>query len=149
MTAAPYQIRPATLADAEAIAGLLSELGYPSDPTRARRSVSAALNDPQQALIVVASIDGVHGLAAVTELFYFHLGQRIARLASLVVHSAARGQGLGSLLLRAAEQWAAARGCSHIELTSSGKRERAHAFYLREGYDQSSYRFVRSLPDAE
>lgn len=141
------RIRLATLDDAEAVASLLAELGYSQEVSTAAQSLQSALADPQQA-VFVAEFDGaVVGLAAVTRLFYFHLGQPIARLSSLVVSETMRSQQLGRQLLQTAEQWARANGCSQLELTSSVKRERAHAFYQRVGYRGSALRFVRRLDD--
>lgn len=138
-------IRLATLDDAEAVASLLAELGYPQDVSTTAPSLQVALNDTQQAVFVAELGGDVVGLAAVTRLFYFHLGQPIARLSSLVVSETLRGQQLGLHLLQTAEQWARANGCSQLELTSSVKRERAHAFYHRAGYSGAALRFVRRL----
>jgi GNAT superfamily N-acetyltransferase len=49
------------------------------------------------------------------------------------VHEALRGQGYGTRLMRAAEQEAAARGCSHMVLESYNFQ--APAFYQRLGYE--------------
>lgn len=137
------QIRQAAIGDANDVAKLLTELGYPTEAAAARELIAIATADAEQTVLLL-DVDGtVYGLAALVSFFYFHQGKRIARLSSLVVNDIARGQGLGRRLLRAAEAWAKERGCQQIELTSSSKRERAHAFYLREGYVQSSYRFVR------
>ena len=141
------QIRLATLDDAEAVTSLLAELGYPQDVSSAEHSLQCALVDPQQAVFVVELGGEVVGLAAVTRLFYFHLGQPIARLSSLVVNENQRSQQLGKQLLHAAEQWAREHGCVQLELTSSVKRERAHAFYQRAGYRGSALRFVRRLDE--
>lgn len=138
-------VRLATMDDAEPVASLLAELGYPQDVSAAGHSLQQAISDPQQAVFVAELADAVVGLAAVTCLFYFHLGQRIARLSSLVVSETVRGQQLGKQLLQAAEQWAQEQGCVQLELTSSVKRDRAHVFYQRAGYDGSSLRFVRRL----
>ena len=140
-------IRSATLDDAVAVTSLLAELGYPQDVSTATHSLQSALADPQQAVFVAEFGAAVVGLAAVTRLFYFHLGQPIARLSSLVVSETLRSQQLGVQLLHAAEQWARANGCVQLELTSSVKRERAHVFYQRSGYNGSALRFVRQLDD--
>jgi GNAT superfamily N-acetyltransferase len=46
-----------------------------------------------------------------------------------------RSLGAGAKLLEAAEQWAKARGCQGISVRSNVVRERAHGFYLRNGYE--------------
>jgi GNAT superfamily N-acetyltransferase len=57
-----------------------------------------------------------------------------AELAGLVVGDSARSRGIGALLLRAAEDWARNRGFARLRVRSNVVRERAHRFYLREGY---------------
>jgi len=37
-------------------------------------------------------------------------------------------------LLRAAERWAKSKGCKNMSVRSNVIRERAHTFYLRNGY---------------
>lgn len=139
------RIRRATEQDGHAVAGLLTELGYPTTPAEAGVLLSSALADPAQAIFVAEFTGSVVGLAAVIRLFYFHLRQPIARLSSLVVNESVRGLRIGERLLQAAESWAVANGCAQLELTSSVKRERAHGFYRRAGYQDSAMRFVRVL----
>jgi GNAT superfamily N-acetyltransferase len=57
-----------------------------------------------------------------------------AEIAGLVVASAARGRGLGRALVAAAAGWAAERGCTAVRVRTNVIRERAHAFYVREGF---------------
>lgn len=162
-------IRAAVVGDAEAVAALLAELGYPQQAASTAQSLQLALADPRQAVWVAEvsepqrtdgqKADGQHvdgkgptavvGFAAATTLFYFHLGRSIARLSSLVVSERMRGQQLGAQLLAAAERWAGKQGCDQLELTSSTRRERAHGFYRRAGYEPSAYRFVRRLARLE
>ncbi len=65
----------------------------------------------------------------------------------MVVAEQARGQGVGSALVAEAEARLKAAGCGLIEVTSNAKRLRAHAFYERLGYDRTSHRFAKQLPD--
>ena len=52
----------------------------------------------------------------------------------LVVDEKRRSAGAGAKLLRAAERWAKSKGCKNMSVRSNVIRERAHAFYLRNGY---------------
>lgn len=61
---------------------------------------------------------------------------------SVVVDSQVRSQGVGSALVKACEEWARGRGFSRIRVRSNAKRERAHAFYIREGYTQEKQQAV-------
>jgi GNAT superfamily N-acetyltransferase len=56
-------------------------------------------------------------------------------------------QGTGARLLEAAETWALESGVSLIRVSSNVGRERAHAFYMREGYGiiKTSHQFSKRL----
>ena len=53
----------------------------------------------------------------------------------------------GMTLLEAAEAWALEGGVSLIRVSSNVARERAHAFYIREGYGiiKTSHQFSKRL----
>ena len=53
---------------------------------------------------------------------------------ALVVDDAIRSRGVGEMLMREAEAWAAGRGLAATSLYTRTDRDRAHAFYERIGY---------------
>ncbi|WP_158629956.1 GNAT family N-acetyltransferase [Cohnella sp. AR92] len=55
---------------------------------------------------------------------------------SVAVFEEYAGRGYGTELLRAAERWAAQRGCDRIALNVDYDNEKAHALYRRLGYEQ-------------
>jgi len=61
--------------------------------------------------------------------------ERRAEVNGLVVDERVRSQGAGALLLDAAEKWAKAKRCKGMSVRSNVVRERAHGFYLRNGYE--------------
>ena len=65
----------------------------------------------------------------------YHLQSEPAVLiGGLVVGESARGRGIGRQLCEAAEDWTRARGVARLRVRSNVIRERAHSFYLRDGY---------------
>ena len=52
----------------------------------------------------------------------------------MVVSSEHRSRGIGRKLLAAAEAWVAGQGVATMTVRSRTSRDRAHSFYLREGY---------------
>ena len=66
---------------------------------------------------------------------------------ALLVRDGARGQGIGSALLRRCEEWSRLRGCGLVMLSSQLFRERAHGFYRRQGFREvkRSAFFVKDL----
>jgi GNAT superfamily N-acetyltransferase len=65
----------------------------------------------------------------------------------MVVTRASRSQGIGSAIVSAVEQWAREQGERSLRVRSSIVRERAHKFYLREGYTEVKQQktFVKTL----
>jgi GNAT superfamily N-acetyltransferase len=85
------------------------------------------------ALLVAEGAAGLAGWIQISVSRVFE-SPACAEIAGLIVDEARRGEGVGPLLLRAAEDWARARGCRAVRVRSNVVRERAHAFYRREGY---------------
>ncbi len=141
-------LRSAAPIDADDVAALLSELGYPCDTDDAMRRIRAILDNDRQAL-VVARVDGiVSGLVALDFMYYLPLDTTTCRITALVVSSSARGQGLGRQLLREAERRARAGGAARLELSSGSQRTDAHAFYKACGFSDGTVRFIKRLGDA-
>ncbi len=126
-------VREALLSDAQRIVALLVQLGYEVPLGH----VEACLQDrdPDRAfLVAVVPRVGVVGTATVSERPAL-LAVRRAEIESVVVEDEYRGNGIGALLVQAAEAWARRRGCTTVRLLSNVVRERAHRFYGRLGYD--------------
>ena len=60
----------------------------------------------------------------------------------VAVDDAFRSRGIGRALLERAEAWARERGVSVLQVRSRVTRERAHAFYEREGYERIKTAYV-------
>ena len=68
-----------------------------------------------------------------------------AQIEGVRVAEGARGSGLGAALIAECEARARAAGATLIQLTTNRTRERAHAFYARQGYEQSHLGFKKKL----
>jgi GNAT superfamily N-acetyltransferase len=94
------------------------------------------MKDPNQYGVFVAALPegdvvgwvGVYILRAV-ELDAF------AEISGLVVNEALRSRGIGKALLHAAEDWARRAGRTAISVKSNIIRDRAHRFYVSNGYE--------------
>lgn len=138
-------IRPARADDADAIARLLDQLGYPGAASFLPERIQALRADPGETL-VVAELDGaVLGVLSLHIIPQLAVEGSFARVSYLVVDEAKTGQGIGGALLAYAESVARARGSDRMELHSSTRRTRAHRFYLREGYEESPKYFRKRL----
>lgn len=128
-------IRRARSSDAPKIAELSGELGYPATAEEISERMRKLIDGAANALFVAELPDtGVVGWAHVSVT---HLVEHEARaeLNSLIVAEGQRSLGAGSQLLAAAEAWARKHGCPSMSVRSNVVRDRAHAFYQREGYE--------------
>ena len=138
MTTAPkndVRVRRARLTDAKRVAELSGQLGYPATEKQMKRRLKEALKDKDGACFVAGSREG-------ELLGWIHVSttplleeERRAEVNGLVVDETARSRGAGALLLAEAEKWARARRCKGMSVRSNVLRERAHGFYLRNGYE--------------
>lgn len=138
-------LRSASLMDADDVAALLSELGYPCDTADAAQRIAAITENDRQALVVARCDGAVCGLVALDFMYYLPLDTTTCRITALVVTSSAQGQGLGRQLLREAERRARVAGAARLELTSGSQRTDAHKFYKDNGYSDGTLRFIKRL----
>jgi GNAT superfamily N-acetyltransferase len=129
------KIRRAKAHDAPRIAVLSGQLGYPTTPRQMSVRVKAALRSKEGACFVAESKKfGVIGWIHVSVTPMLEVEKR-AEINGLVVDEKVRSSGAGAMLLQAAEEWARKKGCVGMSVRSNVLRERAHGFYLREGYE--------------
>jgi len=138
-------IRGAIAPDAQVIAELLGELGYPAtaEDVVARLERLAAF---PSAVALVAEVDErVAGVITCHLLPSIHASAVVAWLTTLVVDSRSQSRGIGRTLVAAVESWARDAGAVRISVTSGSHRSGAHAFYERIGYDRSGVRLTKPL----
>jgi GNAT superfamily N-acetyltransferase len=128
-------IRRGRTKDAAALADLCGQLGYPTTRAQINERLRHLVPASKHAVFVAESPDaGVIGWIHVSATPLLESGTR-AEVNGLVVADAQRSLGAGAKLLEAAEQWARKRGCKNVNVRSNVIRERAHLFYLRQGYE--------------
>jgi GNAT superfamily N-acetyltransferase len=129
------KIRKAKLADAQRIAVLSGQLGYPASTKEILGRLKTVLRANHGACFVAESKEhGVIGWGHVTVIPLLEVELR-AELNGLVVDERVRSCGAGGKLLEAVEAWARKRGCTGMSVRSNVIRERAHGFYLQRGYE--------------
>jgi N-acetylglutamate synthase-like GNAT family acetyltransferase len=150
MTDPDPAIREADRGDAQQIAALLTQLGYPSTADQVSQRLAYWLPDPMSLVLVAEQAGRIKGCLSLHAIPYLERTGRWARIESLVVDEASRGRGTGRSLVAAAEQAARRASCLTVEVTSARTRPCAHAFYKRMGYTDicdSSGRFLKALAD--
>ena len=120
------------MADAPALAGLSAELGYPASPGEMAERLEQLLVKPDHG-IFVAEYNMVAGWIHVTIVHSLESGA-FAEIRGLVVAKSHRGAGIGTQLVRKAEDWAQTHGCRRIRVRTNTIREDAKAFYHKRGF---------------
>ena len=128
-------VRRVRSADAGRIAELSGQLGYPATEKQMTARLKDAMKDKDAACFVAESRDGgLIGWIHVSTTPLLEVERR-AEVNGLVVDENARNGGAGAMLLAAAEKWARGKRCKSMSVRSNVLRERAHGFYLRNGYE--------------
>jgi GNAT superfamily N-acetyltransferase len=69
----------------------------------------------------------------------------VGKVSELVVDERLRRRGIGTALMEVAERQARRRGCVLLFLTTAERRQEAHRFYQRLGFEETGRRFAKSL----
>ena len=148
MNAAPNDsgclIRSACREDFAQMAELARQLGYESSADDIAARIGP-MRESSEYGVFVAELTGGQIVGWIGTFIYRSMeAEARAEVSGLVVDARMRSQGIGQRLLERAEDWAREKGCRIIGLRSNVVRERAHAFYERQGYQhtktQRSYR---------
>ena len=137
-------VRDARPGDAEAIADLLGQLGYPTEPRAVESRLERLIIVGDR--VVVAELDEqVVGLAQLHVSPSIEYEQPAAKISALVVDESHRGAGIGRALVDAMEAEARVRRSALLFLTTAAQREDAHEFYRRLGLEETGRRFAKRL----
>jgi len=129
------RVRRARSADAKRVAELCGQLGYPATEKQIKGRLRDVMKDKEAACFVALSRDGsLIGWIHVSTTPLVEVERR-AEVNGLVVDEAVRSRGAGASLLAAGEKWARGNRCKGMSVRSNVLRERAHGFYLRNGYE--------------
>ena len=138
----PITLRAATAADAEAIAALFTDEGYPSGPSDIVERLEGF--ETPLSRVIVADNDGqVLGFIAVHALPRFEHTDRILRIMALVVDAGERGRGVGRLLMEEAERIGRELDAAFAEVTAGHHRPEARHLYEELGYDGTVAAYLR------
>jgi ribosomal protein S18 acetylase RimI-like enzyme len=146
LTAHAPQPRRATNGDLTALTALwiaLTEHHAALDPHfalragaegEARRLIEAMARDPDTAIFVSGDPPGAFAIVNVRRAPPIHAETRRAEITDVYVSPAVRRRGAGRALVRAATEWASARGAERVEVQVSPHNPEAQAFRRAHGY---------------
>jgi GNAT superfamily N-acetyltransferase len=138
-------VRDAQPFDADALARLITQLGYPTSPSTLPGRLSRLGSDANARAFVAESDGDIAGALTIHLRDTLNHDRPIAQITMLVVDENQRGSGIGRALVDAAEQFARDRGCHRINVTTQLMRAGAHAFYERVGYTHTGRRYAKDF----
>ena len=142
MTDITLTIRPASETDAETIASLFTEEGYPAGPSDIVERLTRFASDHSRVLVAEHD-DELLGFIALHAMPRLEHDDRILRVLALVVDAGARERGVGRALMAEAERIGLELGAAVIEITAGHHRPEARRLYESLGYDGSVAAYLR------
>ena len=144
------KIRQATTSDIPAMNELFrKDLGYEECTLEIVEKQFAGLDTSREAVFIAEAEDDSSHIAGVIHVEKYNVlyFPTMANILGIAVSADFRRQGIGSALLKRAEEWARENGASSMRLNSGESRKQAHEFYRAQGYidDKKQLRFIKKL----
>lgn len=143
--AAQVTIRGASTADAERLATMLTDEGYPAGPSDLAARIARYSSEESRVLVAEAA-GTVIGFIAFHVLPRFETDERFLRIVALVVDPGERERGIARLLLADVERVARDEGVAFLEVTAGHHRPEARQLFESVGYDSSVTAYLRKRP---
>lgn len=132
--------------DISAIRDILeNDLGYNCELDKLNDRIDEMLKRGNYQIFVACDNDKVVGYIGCVSYLAFELDNEGMKIIALAVSKEYRRKGIGTKLLKTAEQWAKENNIEVILLNSGLLREDAHAFYESQGYFKKSYGFIKKI----
>lgn len=143
--AAQLTIRTATEEDAERLATLLTDEGYPAGPSDLARRI-ARFDGPASRVLVAEQADEVLGFVAFHLVPRFETEDWFIRVITVVVDPGARERGIAKALLAEVERIGREEGVAFLEVTAGHHRPEARHLFESVGYDATVTTYLRKRP---
>ena len=143
--AATVTVRAAAVSDADRLATLLTDEGYPAGASDLAARIDR-FSGPESHVLVAEAGDEVIGFIAFHLLPRFETDERFARIVALVVDPGVRERGIGRRLMTEAESVCTAEGASFLEITAGHHRPDARKLFESLGYDAGVASYLRKRP---
>jgi len=126
------KIRRARSSDSTRLALLSCELGYSTTEAEMKVRLRRVLPKRDNIVLVAERDREVIGWLHLSVCNLLEMS-RYAEVNGLIVAEGHRSAGAGAKLIQAGEDWARKKRCVNLHVRSNVIRERAHAFYERQG----------------
>ncbi len=146
------RIRTASEDDIPAMAELLHELfsiekDFVPNYAAQTKGLALLLKEGSARVFVAELQREVVGMCTVQVAVSTAAGCRIGKVEDVVVGLDHRGQGIGSALLKALEQWATEQGLARLQLQADTDNHSALGFYRRQGWAPTNLQgWIKQLP---
>ena len=128
-------IRRAQFEDADALSGLVTQMGHPANVDDIIVRLCDLLPRSSDYLVAVAQWQNrVVGLVSATREFHIETDGLLGRITAMCVHKDFRNMRIGAVLLAYAEAWLRSRSVRICTVTFARGRRDAHRFYQGKGY---------------
>jgi GNAT superfamily N-acetyltransferase len=136
------KIRELKNGDYESLVSLLKQLGYGNNDAESLSERYKVFKDHEGVVFVVENAaKKVVGFAAITIMPLIHFDGFLARIAGICIDEKARSGGIGAELIKYIENYSVEKGCVLLEVTTNLVREKAHQFYLNNGFVETHKRY--------
>lgn len=139
-------LRKATDTDASRIYEMVCKLEDEKLDERIFQEIFAQNIQNPQIRYIVAELEGeVVGFVSLHMQQLLHESGRVGEIHELFVESIVRGKGVGKALIEYAKEIADENNCKTFEVACNLKRKDSHAFYEREGFTPTHFKFTQKL----
>jgi GNAT superfamily N-acetyltransferase len=139
---AQLTIRPAAEDDAERLAALLTDEGYPAGLSDLAARI-ARFDGTDAHVLVAEQADEVLGFIAFALVPRFETDDRFIRIVTVVVDPGARERGIAKALLADVERVGREQGAAFLEVTAGHHRPDARQLFESVGYDATVTTYLR------
>ena len=110
-----------------------------------KKVFNSKIEDQKNYCILAKNDSNTIGFLNLNIDYKLHHKNKVATIEELIVSYKFRNNGIGKLLINNAIKYAKNNNCELIELTSNFSREKAHNFYIKNGFKKTSYKFKMDL----
>jgi GNAT superfamily N-acetyltransferase len=139
---AQLTIRAAAVTDADRLASLLTDEGYPAGPSDLARRIER-FSAPGSGVLVAEQADEVLGFVAFDRVPRFESEGWFIRIVTVVVDPGARERGIAKTLLADVERVAREEGVEFLEVTAGHHRPDARQLFEAVGFDATVTTYLR------
>src|SRR5262249_23746865 len=132
--------------DMEALADLMTQLGYETRTSEMEMRMEAISANKNYATFVAVSGGKVCGMIGTATRYTYEHNSPSAAILALIVSETMRGRGVGEALIAVAENDLAKKNIRRLAVYTHFRRARAHEFYERLGYTKNGFRLIKELP---